>query len=76
METITGLSEILNTGGVMAMCAILMWYIKYITDQHKKEVDDLKDVIQQGIVTLQRILDELDMKEDLSRIKKDKKEEE
>lgn len=67
METVGELSKILNTSGFVAMCAILMWYIKYITDQHKKEVDDLKDVIQKGIVTLQRILDELNMKEDLTK---------
>lgn len=72
MEQIAGLTDILNTGGTIAMCAILMWYIKYITDQHKKEVDDLKDVIQKGIITLQRILDRLDMDEDLSRKKSDK----
>lgn len=74
METIAGLADVLNAGGFVAICAVLMWYIKYITDQHKKEVDDLKDVIQKGIITLQRILDELDMKDDLTNVKKDKKE--
>lgn len=67
MEQIAGLTDILNTGGTIAMCGVLMWYIKYITDQHKKEVDDLKDVIQKGIITLQRILDRLDMDEDLTK---------
>lgn len=67
MEQITGLADVLNTGGFVAMCGILMWYIKYITDQHKKEVDDLKDVIQKGIITLQRILDKLGMDDDITK---------
>ena len=67
MEEIASIADVLNTGGTIAMCAVLMWYIKYITDQHKKEVDDLKDVIQKGIVTLQRILDKLGMGDDLTK---------
>lgn len=67
METITGLADVLNAGGFVAMCGVLMWYIKYITDQHKQEVDDLKDVIQKGTIVLQRILDRLDMGDDLTK---------
>lgn len=67
METITSLSELLNAGGFVAMCGVLMWYIKYITDQHKHEVDDLKEVISKGTIVLQRILDKLDIKEDLTK---------
>lgn len=67
METIAGLADILNTGGFVAICAVLMWYIKTITDQHKKEIDGLKDVIQKGTIVLQRILDKLDMDEDLTK---------
>lgn len=72
MEQIASLADVLNTAGTVGICAVLMWYIKYITDQHKKEVDDLKDVIQKGIITLQRILDKLDMDEDLSKKQSDK----
>ena len=75
METITGLADILNAGGFVAICAVLMWYIKYITDQHKKEVDDLKEVLQKGIITLQRVLDRVGMEDELTKIKKDKEEE-
>lgn len=67
MEQIAGLTDVLNTAGTVGMCAVLMWYIKYITDQHKKEVDDLKDVIQKGIITLQRILDKLGMDDDITK---------
>lgn len=67
METINGLADVLNTGGFVAMCGILMWYIKYITDQHKQEVDDLKEVITKGTIVLQRILDKLDINEDLTK---------
>ena len=67
METINGITDVLNTGGFVAMCGILMWYIKYITDQHKQEVDDLKEVIQKGTIVLQRILDKLDMGDDLTK---------
>lgn len=67
MENIEALAGVLNSGGTVAMCAVLMWYIKYITDQHKKEVDDLKEVIQKGIVTLQRILDKLGMDDDITK---------
>ena len=67
METINGLADVLNAGGFVAMCAVLMWYIKYITDQHKKEVDDLKDVIQKGTIVLQRILDKLNIDDDLTK---------
>ena len=67
MEQIAGLADVLNTGGTIAMCAVLMWYIKYITDQHKKEVDDLKTVITKGTIVLQRILDKLDIDEDLTK---------
>lgn len=67
METISGLADVLNAGGFVAMCGVLMWYIKYITDQHKAEVDDLKEVIQKGTIVLQRILDKLDIDEDLTK---------
>lgn len=67
METISSLSEVLNAGGFVAMCGVLMWYIKYITDQHKQEVDDLKTVITKGTIVLQRILDKLDMDDDLTK---------
>lgn len=67
METINGLADVLNAGGFVAMCGILMWYIKYITDQHKQEVDDLKEVIQKGTIVLQRILDKLNIDDDLTK---------
>lgn len=67
METINGLADVLNTGGFVAMCGILMWYIKYITDQHKQEVDDLKEVITKGTIVLQRILDKLNIEDDLTK---------
>lgn len=67
MEEIASIADILNTGGTIAICAVLMWYIKYITDQHKKEVDDLKDVIQKGTIVLQRILDKLNIGDDLTK---------
>ena len=67
MEEIASIADVLNTGGTIAMCAVLMWYIKYITDQHKAEVDDLKEVIQKGTIVLQRILDKLNIDEDLTK---------
>lgn len=67
MEEIASIADILNTGGTIAICAVLMWYIKYITDQHKQEVDDLKDVIQKGTIVLQRILDKLNIGDDLTK---------
>lgn len=67
MEAINGLADVLNAGGFVAMCGILMWYIKYITDQHKQEVDDLKEVITKGTIVLQRILDKLNIDDDLTK---------
>lgn len=67
MENINSIADLLNTGGFVAMCGILMWYIKYITDQHRKEVDDLKEVLQKGIITLQRVLDKIGMDDDLTK---------
>ena len=67
METVGEITEILNAGGFVAICAVLMWYIKYITDQHRKEVDDLKEVLQKGIITLQRVLDKIGMDDDLTK---------
>lgn len=67
MEELVTIADLLNTGGTIAICAVLMWYIKYITDQHKKEVDDLKTVITKGTIVLQRILDKLDIDEDLTK---------
>lgn len=71
METITTISDVLNTGGFVAVCAVLMWYIKYITDQHNSEIDDLKTVITKGIVVLQRVLDKLDINEDITDTKEE-----
>lgn len=71
METITTISDVLNTGGFVAVCAVLMWYIKYITDQHNSEIDDLKAVITKGIVVLQRVLDKLDINEDITDTKEE-----
>lgn len=67
MDMAGEITELLNTGGFVAMCGILMWYIKYITDQHRKEVDDLKEVITKGTIVLQRILDKIHMDEDLTK---------
>lgn len=67
METISGLADLLNAGGFVAMCVVLMWYIKYITDQHKAEVDGLKEVVQKETIVLQRILDKLGIDEDLTK---------
>ena len=67
METISALTDIFSSGGTVAMCAALMWYIKYITDQHKKEVDDLKEVLQKETIVLQRILDKLNIDADLTK---------
>lgn len=67
MENIEALVGVLNSGGTVAMCAVLMWYIKYITDQHKQEVNDLKDVITKGTIVLQRILDKLNIDKDLTK---------
>lgn len=67
MDTVSALAEVLNSGGTVAMCAVLMWYIKYITDQHKKEIDDLKEVLQRETVVLQRILDKLNINADLTK---------
>lgn len=71
METITTISDVINTGGFVAVCAVLMWYIKYITDQHNSETDDLKIVITKGIVVLQRVLDKLDINEDITDTKEE-----
>lgn len=67
MDTINALADVLSSGGTVAMCAVLMWYIKYITDQHKAEVDDLKEVVQKETIVLQRILDKLGIDEDLTK---------
>lgn len=55
------MEEIINIistlGFPIAVCLLLFWYVNKIQDQHKEEINELKNVIENNTLVLQRLVD-------------------
>lgn len=57
VSTITTL--ITTVGFPVVVCLATMYYIKYLNDQHKQEIDKLSEALQNNTLVMQRLLDKL-----------------
>lgn len=57
VETIINL--ITTVGFPVVVCLATMYYIKYLNDQHKQEIDKLSEALQNNTLVMQRLLDKL-----------------
>lgn len=61
-----------GVGFPIAMCVAMAWYVKYITDQHRndtnelntkhaEEVNSIKEALNNNTIVIQRLCDKLDV---------------
>lgn len=55
---------ITTVGFPIVVCLAMMYYVKYLNDQHKQEIDKLSEAIQNNTLVMQRLLDKLGGDED------------
>lgn len=55
---------ITTVGFPIVVCLAMMYYVKYLNDQHKNEIDKLSEAIQNNTLVMQRLLDKLGGDED------------
>lgn len=59
---ITNVIQAISTVGFpIAMCLILMWYIKSNDDNHKEEMDKITDALNNNTVALTKLASKLDI---------------
>ena len=60
MEVSELIQAISTVGFPIVMCLLFMYYIKYINDQHKDEIDKLSQSINNNTLVMQKLLDKLE----------------
>lgn len=59
---ITNVIQAISTVGFpIAMCLILMWYIKSNDDNHKEEMDKITDALNNNTIALTKLASKLDI---------------
>lgn len=59
---ITNIMQAISTVGFpIAMCLILMWYIKSNDDNHKEEMDKITDALNNNTIALTKLASKLDI---------------
>lgn len=53
------IQSISTVGFPIVMCLLFMYYIKYVNDQHKNEIDKLSESINNNTLVMQKLLDKL-----------------
>lgn len=53
------IQSISTVGFPIIMCLLFMYYIKYVNDQHKNEIDKLSESINNNTLVMQKLLDKL-----------------
>ena len=53
------IQAISTVGFPIVMCLLFMYYIKYINDQHKNEIDKLSQSVNNNTLVMQKLLDKL-----------------
>ena len=48
-----------TVGFPIAACVFMGWYVKYINDMHKVEIDKLSEALNNNTIALQRLVDKL-----------------
>ena len=62
---ITAITTLITTVGFpVVVCLAMMYYVKYLNDQHKQEIDKLSEALQNNTIVMQRLLDKLGGDED------------
>ena len=61
MDITSILQAISTVGFPIAMCLILMWYIKSNDDNHKEEMDKITDALNNNTIALTKLASKLDI---------------
>lgn len=59
MDVSAIIQAISTVGFPIVMCLLFMYYIKYINDQHKNEIDKLSQSLNNNTLVMQKLLDKL-----------------
>lgn len=59
MDVSAIIQAISTVGFPIVMCLLFMYYIKYINDQHKDEIDKLSQSLNNNTLVMQKLLDKL-----------------
>ena len=59
MDVSAVVQAISTVGFPIVMCLLFMYYIKYINDQHKDEIDKLSQSLNNNTLVMQKLLDKL-----------------
>lgn len=54
------LTAITTVGFPIVACSALAWYIKYLTDTHKKESDDMRKSLDANTLVMNKLLSKLE----------------
>lgn len=57
------LTAITTVGFPIVACGALSWYIKYLTDVHKKESDDMRKSLDANTKVINKLLSKLESEE-------------
>ena len=57
------LTAITTVGFPIVACGALAWYIKYLTDVHKKESDDMRKSLDANTLVMNKLLSRLESEE-------------
>ena len=62
---VTAITTLITTVGFpVVVCMAMMYYVKYLNDQHKQEIDKLSEALQNNTLVMQRLLTKLGGDED------------
>ena len=57
---ITAITQIISTVGFpIAMCCVLLWYIKTLNDVRKEETEKFTDALNKNTLVLQKLCDKM-----------------
>lgn len=61
MENITAITQVVaNLGFPIAVCLACFWYINKQTEQHKQEMDNVTNAINNNTIALTKLVDKLE----------------
>ena len=65
IELLKAVMQVISTIGFpIAICLILLWFIKDIVEKHKEETDKFTESLNNNTLVLQRVCDMLSVKKD------------
>lgn len=48
-----------SVGFPIVMCLLCMYYVKYMSDQHKEEIDKMSEALNNNTLAIERLVDKL-----------------